>query len=90
MISMYKWQQIKALRVKGVGIRGIAKKLGISRNTVRRYLRGTGPPEFKAREYGKMLDRYGEGIREMLSKKYIGTRIFAELSMMGYLVINNA
>jgi len=81
---MYKWQQIKALRVQGVGIKSIAKKLGISRNTVRRYLRGKEPPEFKAREYEKMLDRYGEGIREMLSKRYIGTRIFAELSKIGF------
>jgi len=50
MITMYKWQQIKALRGKGMGIKSIAKRLNVSRNTVRKYLRGSGPPHFKARE----------------------------------------
>lgn len=84
MISMYKWQQIKVLKTQGMGVKRIAKKLGISKNTVRKYLRSTDPPEFKVREYEKMLDSYEGDIKEMLSKEYIGTRIFAELRKMGY------
>src|SRR3972149_3278488 len=84
MISMYKWQQIKALRAAGRGIKSIAKKIGVSKNTVRRYLRSVEPPQFKAREYEKMLDGDKGDIEEMLSKRYIGTRIFSELSKIGY------
>lgn len=35
---MYKWQQIKVLRSKGIGIKSIARKLKISKNTVKKYL----------------------------------------------------
>lgn len=84
MISMYKWQQIKVLRAEGTGIKGIARKLAISKNTVKKYLRCLDPPQFKTREYERMLDGYGDKIKEMLMAKYIGTRIFAELEAMGY------
>lgn len=53
---MYKWQRIKALHAQGVSIRQIAATVGVSRNTVRKYLREAGPPQFKAREYVKELD----------------------------------
>lgn len=81
---MYKWQRIKALHAQGVSIRKIAKTLGVSRNTVRKYLRDTNPPRFNAREYTKQLDRYREEIRAMLDKRYIGTRIYKELVLKGY------
>jgi len=81
---MYKWQRIKALHAQGVSIRKIAKTMGVSRNTVRKYLRDTNPPRFNAREYTKQLDRYREEIRAMLDKGYIGTRIYKELVLKGY------
>ena len=84
MITMYKWQQIKALRGKGMGIKSIAKRLNVSKNTVRKYLRGSGPPHFKAREYEKMLNKYEDDIKGMLEKRYIGTRIYSELTGIGY------
>jgi len=43
---MYKWQQVKALRAKGVSIKKIARKLKLSKNTVRKYLRIPDPPQF--------------------------------------------
>ncbi|SHH44635.1 helix-turn-helix domain-containing protein, partial [Desulforamulus hydrothermalis] len=70
---MYKWQRIKALYAQGVSIRKIAKTVGVSRNTVRKYLRDVNPPEFKARKYEKQLDQYREEIQTMLHKGYIGT-----------------
>lgn len=81
---MYKWQQIKALRAKGGSIKGIARQLKLSKNTVRKYLRSSGPPEFKRRDYERMLDDYDSVIREMLGKGYIGTRIYNELREIGY------
>lgn len=84
MTTMYKWQQIKALRGKGMGIKSIAKRLNVSKNTVRKYLRGSGPPHFKAREYEKMLNKYEDDIKGMIEKRYIGTRIYSELTGIGY------
>ena len=81
---MYKWQQVKALKGRGVSIKKIARKLKLSKNTVRKYLRSTEPPQFKSREYARLLDPYEETIEEMLGKKYIGTRIYDELVQKGY------
>lgn len=81
---MYKWQMVKAMHVQGIGIRKIARTVGVSRNTVRKYLKEAGPPQFKAREYEKELDRYQAEIETMLAKGYIGTRIHKELVERGY------
>lgn len=81
---MYKWQQVKALRSQGVSIKKIANKLKLSKNTVRKYLRSSEPPQFKARQYKRLLGRYRDSIIEMLRKSYIGTRIYHELLQAGY------
>ncbi|RMG68091.1 MAG: IS21 family transposase, partial [Nitrospirae bacterium] len=81
---MYKWQKVRVLRQKGESIKGIAKKLKISRNTVRKYLRSDAPPCFHARQYERHLDPYKEEIKGMLEKGYIGTRIYNELRGIGY------
>ena len=81
---MHNWQQVKALRAKGASIKKISKNLKISKNTVRKYLRSSEPPRFKARPYEKILNGYEDKVKEMLKKRYIGTRIFSELSATGY------
>ena|GEM_PF-1833843 len=48
---MYKWQQLKVLRAKGESIKEIARQPNLSKNTVRKYLRSSGPPEFKGCDY---------------------------------------
>ncbi len=40
---MYKWQKVRTMRQKGESIKGIAKKLKLSKNTVRKYLRSDAP-----------------------------------------------
>ena len=84
MVSMYVWHQIRVRREKGEGIKTIARGLGVSRNTVRKYLRSSDPPKFKARRYEKKLDKFREKIHDMLMQGYIGTRIYEELLGMGY------
>ena len=74
---MHNWQQVKALRAKGASIKKISKNLKISKNTVRKYLRSSEPPRFKARPYEKILNGYEDKVKEMLKKRYIGTRIFS-------------
>lgn len=41
--------EIRVIARQGKGIREIAREMGISRNTVRRYLRGAGRPTYKSR-----------------------------------------
>lgn len=84
MISMYKWHQVRVMREKGAGVKEIARRLGISKNTVRKYLRSSGPPRFEPRQYEKKIDPYREQVREMLGKGYIGTRIYDELKQIDY------
>ena len=84
MIRMYKWHKIKTMEGRGESIKGIMRELKLSRNTVRKYVRSSDPPKFTAREYERELDGYEEEIKEMLGKKYIGTRIFDELGGIGY------
>lgn len=84
MISMHMWQRVKTLRAKGMSIKKIAKTLKLSKNTVRKYLRSSEPPHFKARQYEKILGKHKEKVEEMIQKRYIGTRIYAELKKVGY------
>lgn len=84
MISMYKWQQVKLLRSKGVSIKKIARQMKLSKNTVRKYLRSPEPPQFKSRHYERLLDSYQDIVKEMLKKHYLGTRIYNELLKVGY------
>jgi transposase len=84
VISMYKWQQVKALRAKGTSIKKIMRKLKISRNTVRKYLRSPDPACLKVSQHEKMLDGYEDRVEGMLERQYIGTRIHEELTEMGF------
>lgn len=84
MISMYKWQQVKALKAQGTPIKQIVKQMKLSKNTVRKYLRSSEPPCFKAREYERLIAGHEETVKEMLAKEYIGTRIYTELQELGY------
>jgi len=81
---MYMWQQVKALRVQGFHVKQIARRLKLSRNTVRKYLRSADPPEFHAREYTKKSDPYIGEIKGMIKKGFIGTRIHEELVELGF------
>jgi len=81
---MYTWHKIKTMRANGSSIKGIARDLKISKNSVRKYLQSPEPPKFNAREYEKKIDPYEEDINEMLGKKFIGTRIYDEIKETGY------
>ena len=68
---MQRGGQVRAmyeLKGNGQSIRGIARELGISRNTVRRYLRASEIPKAKPRpRRGSKLDPYKEYVDERLS-----------------------
>lgn len=56
------------MRDKRAGIKRIAEDLGISKNTVRKYLRSPDPPVFKARTYEKKIDPYQKEVNQMLQQ----------------------
>ncbi|MBE0433610.1 IS21 family transposase [candidate division WOR-3 bacterium] len=82
---MDEWFTIKTLKAKGVSIKKIARQLGLSRNTVRRYLRGEGPPRYnKQSRTNQAIRPYVQDIKLMLISEFIGSRIYHELQQKGY------
>ena len=67
MIKKEECMEIKILRRQGVGIREIARQMGVSRNTVRKYLRTEAEPRYAVRppRPGK-LDPYKDYLRERI------------------------
>jgi transposase len=54
--SALEWAQVRALAADGVTQREIARRLGISRNTVRRLVEADKPPRYGRAPAGSMLD----------------------------------
>ena len=48
MISVFKWKEVKRLKAEGFGIKVIARKLKLSKNTVKKYLKSNIPPVFNS------------------------------------------
>lgn len=64
---MEDWAEIRRLhRAEGLGIKTIARRLGLARNTVRAALRSDGPPRYERRRRGSIVDAVEPAIRELL------------------------
>ena len=62
-------KELYEMKGKGHSIRGIARELGLSRNSVRKYLRSEEVPRAKPRERrGSKLDRYTDYINRRMSE----------------------
>ncbi len=82
---MKQWMEIRSLSASGLGIRAIARRLRLSRNTVRRVLRGEDAfLKKKERQSFSQLLPFQEEIVRMLRAGLIGTRILHELRRKGY------
>lgn len=68
MLDVEQILEIKQMRVQGVPIRRIAKQLGMSRNAVRRYLRGATPGEYRLETPRRRLvrERIDARVHELL------------------------
>lgn len=86
MISVEGWTTIRYLHAQGVGSRTIAKKLGLSRTTVRQAIRAEElPTHTRAKRPNRQLAPFEERIAVMLvEQEFIGTRILRELRLLGY------
>ena len=79
---MQDWHKVKKLYKEGIPKKAIARKLNISKNTVKKLLKLEEPPEYKREYYPSKIDSYKDQISICyLDPKYdfIGTRIYSEL-----------
>jgi len=80
--------EIRVLRRQGKSIREIARMLDVSRNTVRRYLRGEGLPRYEREARPSKLDPYKHYIEERVkaaAPDWIpATVLLRELRALGY------
>jgi len=85
MITMENWVTIRNMKEKGLSIKQITRELGISRNTVRRALRGAEHLRYQRINIQETpCDAYEQEIAQMLGKGLIGSRILEELKKKGY------
>lgn len=64
---MEDWAEIRRLhRSEGMGIKAIARRLGLSRNTVRTAVRSSGPPHYERAPTGSIVDDVEAQILELL------------------------
>ena len=86
MIAMEVFMDIFALRRQGMSMRLIARKLGIHRNTVKKYLEGNRPPVYRKRaRKASILDPFKPAIDAYLKEDdYQATWIFDRIKRMGY------
>jgi transposase len=67
VITVENWAEIRRLhRAEGVPIKAIARRLGISRNAVRRALASQGPPRYQRPARGTAFDAFEPAIRALL------------------------
>ncbi len=80
---MEQWHTIQVLKRQGLKKKAIARQLGLSKNTVKRYWNRQSPPAYRRAAPEKLLDPFAPQIKEMVGQQFIGTRIFQELTARG-------
>lgn len=80
MISVEDWAEIRRLhRAEQMPVRAIARKLGISRNTVRRAIADDAPPKYRRAPKGSIVDPVEPQIRQLLEQwPQMPTTVIAE------------
>jgi transposase len=86
MITWERYMDIFALRRQGFSFRTIAKKLGIHRNTVKKYLTQEKPPQYtRTSKKEPVLSSYLPLIDEWLSQdNYQASWIYTRIKQLGY------
>jgi len=86
VISLEEWVDVVSLHRQGLSIKGIARKLGISRNAVRRALRRGGPPKYERPPAPSKLDPYKDYLLARLSEfpELSAVSLMDEIRAMGY------
>jgi len=85
MIKQEDWVMIRNLFKQGLSKSEIAKRLGVTRKTVRRNLEKSTLPKYMRKELPSKLDRYKSYIEERLSKYNLSSyKLYEEVVKQGY------
>ena len=69
MINLEDWAEIRRLhRAEGLPIKELARRFGVSRNTVRSVVRATQPPRRERGPRGSAVDAFEPAIRSLLAQ----------------------
>jgi len=67
LLDVEDWAEIRRLhRAENMGVKAIARRLGVARNTVRSALRSDAPPKYERSPQGSIVDVVEAEIRELL------------------------
>ncbi|MBW3576930.1 MAG: IS21 family transposase [Actinobacteria bacterium] len=67
MLNVEEWAEIRRLHFsEGMGIKRIARELGVARNTVRAAVRDDRPPRYERASRGSAVDAFEDDIRRLL------------------------
>lgn len=67
MLDVEDWAEIRRLhRAENLGVKTIARRLGVARNTVRAALRSDSPPKYERTPQGSVVDEVEPEIRRLL------------------------
>jgi transposase len=88
MVGVEQWAEIRRAHfVEGVGIRALARRTGLDRQTIRRALRSDEPPRYERGPVASKLDPYKEEIHRLLrtDPRIPATRVREMIADLGYL-----
>ena len=87
MLDVERWAELRREHfVRGVPIKELVRRTGLSRNTVRAALRSAEPPVFRVPERPSKLDPFKDEIHRLLKDdpKLSGVRVREEIEPLGF------
>ena len=87
MLDVERWAELRREHfVRGVGIKELARRYGVDRNTVRRALRSTEPPRYQRPPAASKLDPFKDEIHRLLKDdpKLSGVRVRELIEPLGF------
>jgi transposase len=87
VLDVERWAELRREHfVRGVGIKELARRYGIDRNTVRRAIRSEGPPRYQRPVAASKLDPFREEIHELLRRdpSLPGVRVRELIEPLGF------
>ena len=69
VINVEHWAEVRRLHMsEGMGVKAIARRLGLARNTVRSALASDVPPKYERGRAGSRVDEFEPAIRRLLTE----------------------